>query len=118
MEVKIISLVRDPVARNISAFFHDFEDWAGKPLEQISGGIEQIKRIFLEQFDHDYTLRWFDRLEDTLGVNVYNHPFPREGYNIVRKGKMSILIMRLELDDKNKQSKLKSFFGNKKIRVK
>lgn len=117
MKVKIISLVRDLIARNISDFFHDFEDWAGKPPEQIHGGLQGIKKIFLERFDHDYTLRWFDQWRETLGVNVYNYPFPSSGCKKISSKTVDIFVIRIEKEDEKKRNELSNFLDFEELNL-
>lgn len=57
---KIITLVRDPIERNISAFFENFRRFVGIPFKDNNFTIEEIKDIFLERFPHNQAIDWYD----------------------------------------------------------
>jgi hypothetical protein len=120
-EWKIISLVRDPVARNVSAFFellptsfpalvklyHD----AALAAEQ---RVPELIRIFLEKFEeHDTPIYWFEKhLQPVFGVDIYQSPFPtQQGYQILRQDNVSVLIIRLEDLNNSVAPALKEFLG-------
>ena len=46
-EVKIISLTREPIGRNISAFFENFEMETGKIYEQSNFTLQELMDIFI-----------------------------------------------------------------------
>ena len=78
--LKVISLTREPVGRNVSSFFQNFELFTGLPYEEAKFSIEQLREIFLETFTHDAPLTWFDRhILKTFGIDVYSKPFPENG---------------------------------------
>lgn len=76
-EYLIVTLVREPVSRNLSAFFENLDDFR-KDIRDINDP-DSVFAAFLEAYPHDGPLTWFDReLRDQLGVDVYRHPFPKE----------------------------------------
>lgn len=100
--VKLISLVRDPVARNVSAFFFAFSsfvpDWKERELHQpLSAGelcnIFESKRAFIQT-----AFNWFDeQLKDGLGIDIYSVPFDKSrGWQIYKHGLVEVLIVRME----------------------
>ncbi len=106
--MKIISMVRNPIDRNVSAFF--------RALGQ-SGLYSQKMRVreaveeFTEYYE-DYEPRdWFStELEPALGIDVYSQPFPIEkGYIHISKDNIDLLILRLELDNSIRESILCDF---------
>ncbi len=83
---KVLTLVRDPIARNVSSFFQDLQlrhpdfPYASRLA---SGDTERLAadlvELFLSRHDHDEPLRWCDReLRGVLGVDVYAAPFPHD----------------------------------------
>ncbi len=112
---RVLTLVREPIARNISAFFETLEV---EPLEardhyRIKAGhkslyhfditvsldhLEELVDLFLKEFDHDTPLVFFDReIKGVLGIDVYDGEFPKEkGYQIYRGDQVDVLLMRLE----------------------
>jgi hypothetical protein len=96
----VISLVRDPVARQVSDYFHHIDrhlpDWRQRWRDG-SLDIDQVVQSFLTI--EDPTRHWFEG--ETLpitGIDVYATPFPYEdGYALYsRPPKMSLLVIRLE----------------------
>lgn len=115
---KIISLVRDPVARNIGTFFdnlHEFiPDWYKQKQDDLHF-VQQAQNVFIEiQSIHSEPVRWFDeQLLPMFGVDVFSKPFPRDtGYKIYHpNSKNSILIIRLEDLDRIGSLAMKEFLG-------
>jgi hypothetical protein len=106
---KIITLIRDPIARNISEFFYSIEDPKHKPHIPISDNyfisfdIEDLKDRFLEVFnehsdDYKFPLNWFDEeLNTVFGVDVYQSSFPKEvGYKFYSGERVDIILLKLE----------------------
>jgi hypothetical protein len=111
IEIKVISLVRDPIARNVSAFFQDFEKWTGVLHEKYKGDTEELIDKFIKHYDHESPLQWFDQWEETLGIDIYNYPFPERGYNFISKGAMQVLTLRTELPDDVKEKAIRKFLS-------
>jgi len=110
--IKLITMTRDPVARNISAFFENLPYFFGYKISdnlqvKTPGQIAtELCKIFKDDFigqnkigfiDGD-PLTWFDEeIKEVIGVNVYSTPFHREkGYTIFQNKKADLLVMRLE----------------------
>lgn len=100
--VKIISLVRDPVARNVSMFFFAFSqfvpDWKEKEAQNLLPAsmlneIFESKRQFIQT-----ALNWFDeQIKDTLELDVYAAPFEKaRGWQVYKKGQVELLVLRME----------------------
>lgn len=101
---KVISLVRDPVARNISSFFHVLDFRVGFGFDERSASTppdrlqEELVTAFREYDGHDEPLDFFDEeLHAVLNWDVYEHEFdPGRGYGIYAAPGMDVLILRLE----------------------
>lgn len=113
---KVITLVRDPVARNISDFFQVKDYW----LSGFEGGLgssqlimDEIIKVFMEEYHHDEALNWFDvELKQTLGIDVFAADFPKQlGYKIYRRGRMEVLVLKLEGLNQYAQKAFKEFLG-------
>jgi hypothetical protein len=109
---KVVTLVRDPIARNVSAFFQNLElvfhyDYR----EQLrTRSTTQVVDELLDRFDDAYVsgrsafdldadlLTWFDEeLHPVLGIDVYRSPFPAEkGFARYRSPTADVLLLRLE----------------------
>jgi hypothetical protein len=133
--VQAITLVRDPLARNLSDFFqhiqveplpdaggvrrwklvaqfHDFEITVGE--DDVSALIE----LYFEKEWHDFPPLWIDReLEGVLGIDVYATPFPREqGYAIYHSRaaagrRADLLLIRLRDLNRCASQALPEFLG-------
>jgi hypothetical protein len=117
--LKIITIVRDPIAREISSFFE-----ANRlRLELKSMKIEDLIEIFWKQ--KNLTNRqgnWLNNeLNNYLGIDVYSIDFPKDkGHKIVRDNdkRIEILLLKLERFEKDLRNSLIEFFGLDEIIIK
>jgi len=111
--INIISPIRDPIARNISSFFHDFRGYFnGKDIDKVS--LPELESIFYNDYKrHEFPLEWFDKeFAKYIHIDVYGYPFPQqEGFLTIREGRFRILIYKLELSDEKKVQVIKEFLG-------
>ncbi|MFZ6004076.1 MAG: putative capsular polysaccharide synthesis family protein [Actinomycetota bacterium] len=91
---RVISLVRDPVAQTVSAFFQP-----GMRHGYIRPGatIGELRDRFGDRLDR-LPLGWFDsHLLPTLGIDVYDFDFdPDVGYRIIDTPTVRLLLLRCE----------------------
>jgi hypothetical protein len=109
-KVRIVTMVREPVSRNISAFFQNLADYYGEtPLEAIS--VDDAIRRFMEEYPHHVILNWFDvEFEPVTGISIFDHPFPTGTQSmIVSEGRFEILVLRVEAPDDVKKEALERF---------
>lgn len=94
---KVITLVRDPVARNVSSFFYDITRYVPDFYERTPSSAELLE-AFLTRPDHDTPLAWFEQqAEPLLSLDIYAAPFPREqGYALLRSERVDWLTLRAE----------------------
>ena len=105
-QLKVVTLTRDPVARNISAFFQAFpihfpetyikHKEKNIPLEE---RVEELIDLFLHKFDkHDVPVNWFENhIKPAFDTDVYASEFdPLKGYKIYDSPRAEILLLRLE----------------------
>ncbi len=104
-----ISLVRDPVARNISAFFQNLH------LSEKESGIEKnidvLFKRFVETYPHRLPLRWFDhQFQKYLGVDIYKHSFnkPKKFRSLP---KQNTLLLRIDCPRADKEQLLSEIFN-------
>jgi len=118
-DVRMISLVRDPVARNMSAFFENFQRFAGSEYADSKLDIAELGRRFLEEYDHDVPLTWFDlELKSVTGIDVFGVPFPKaEGHMTYRQDKYHLLLMKCELDMGLQEQLIRDFLGLQEFRL-
>jgi len=111
--VRCISPVRDPIRRNLSAFFFGYERFTGEKYEPGGLDVDRLRRCFLEEYPHDVPLTWFDvELKHTLGVNVYRQPFPKEtGFATISCRNCRVLLLKCELPDSRKEAAIRQFLA-------
>lgn len=100
LPIYVISPVREPVGRNISAFFHNFKRDTGFELSQRAWTILELRDLFLQHYPHNICLDWFDAcMFPTFGFDVLSEPFPIERkWKAYRNGSVRLLVYRSDLD--------------------
>lgn len=102
---KVISLVRDPITRNISGFFEAFDRYFPKVANEYNSNnikmedrIDELTNLFLENYNHTVPIVWFDlNLKPVFGIDVYEQEFPTSiGYKIYHGVHADLLLFRLE----------------------
>lgn len=114
--VRVITLVRDPVSQNFSAFFQNFERDAGRNLRPedwatIDAG-EAVDR-YRNTYPKTAGIHYFDReLGPVTGIDIYSSPFPfAKGYQILKRGRVSVLVLRIDTPDPVKLAAVNEFLG-------
>jgi len=113
---QVISLVRDPIARNVSAFFAPSVNPLTGQLHAYAGYDPRLLHEFLEVFpkkEHDRPLIWFDEIfKPAAGIDVYATPFPKQkGYKIYEGERYRALVIRTEDLGKKLAKALVEFLG-------
>lgn len=102
-QLPVVSLVRDPIARQVSGLFQS-PDFARVALRDRSGrfDVDRVVSYLEERFRTADPCggadRWFDEeLAQVFGIDVFEKPFPRErGYTILRGSRARVLLLRVE----------------------
>lgn len=119
---KLITLVREPVGREISDLFENlrtfpqFRELSGEALaEAASAHLREFFNHFNEA--EDYACNWFDReLKQVFGFDIYAAPFaPHQGYAICRAENADILLIRLEDLSRVGAQALNEFLGLEQV---
>lgn len=123
----VVTLVRDPVARNVSAFFQNLERehdiWLAEALNARTPG--QIADHLVQLFLQDYVdsghnpvadgdpLTWFsDELESVFNVDVFRTEFPvSRGFDTYTTDNARVLLLRLEDLQSRAEQAFGEFFG-------
>jgi hypothetical protein len=97
----VMTMVRDPVARNIAAFFQNIDSYLPEWKELWESNSLPMQRLLDSFFENEEVNSpfWFEtRLELVFGINVYASPFPHQiGYKIYRNPpRADMLLIRLE----------------------
>ena len=110
--LKVISLTRDPISRNVSAFFENFERDIGIPFAESNFSIEELKTLFLSKDNHELPLKWFDNnILKNFDIDVFAEPFPEGGVSTYSHKNVELLIIHLEISDDEKINAIKSFLS-------
>ncbi|WP_446371922.1 putative capsular polysaccharide synthesis family protein [Coleofasciculus sp. G3-WIS-01] len=127
-KLKIISIVRDPLQRNISDFFQNIEQYFPNFAQRFSSGQLRIDDIIETFWDNqgawgvDYAKRWFNReLKAVLGIDVMAVQFPKDkGYVVIQHPDKNIEILLVKFESFNQclERSLCDFFGLKQIQIK
>lgn len=109
---KFISLVRDPIARNVSSFFEMKNIFfKGRDINTIA--TKELINVFFDKFHHKYPLIWFDiELLQVTGVDIFEHQFNKEnGTLAITQKEFEILILKTELNNNEKELVIKDFLS-------
>lgn len=113
-KIKIITVVREPVARSFSMMFQGIQNWG------IGRLAEGKKSICLADVAEEYiqesqssTFDWFDEeIRRVFGIDIYQYPFNAElGYQIIKEGNVEIFVYKLE-KSREIEVALRKFLGN------
>ena len=117
---KIICLFRDPLERNVSAFFDAFELYTGTKTTDYKGDFESLKGLYHEKLKHDFPINWFEKqFFEATKINVYSYDFNKEkGYKLIKKDNIELLLINSNVDDKIKEKLISDFCDLKEFKLK
>ncbi len=112
-KLKIISMVREPISRNVSGFFHNLDTILKKECAYLTE-INRLKDAFLKNYTHTGPITWFeDEFNPVLGIDIYRHPFNVEKkYSRISTPRFDILVFRCDLADSVKERVIGELLGN------
>lgn len=128
-KVKILSGVREPLARDLSAFFQtqagffEYDSSQGDFNERVS----HMMRILWDTArrfgnggvcPYGYSFGWYDdEFKNKLGIDIFEEPFDREkGYAIYKKGSIEIFLYRLK-DLNSLEGEIREFLGRDDFKI-
>ena len=108
-----ITLVRDPIARNLSAFFENIGRYIPQELDGIAP--EEILQTFIQKYNHQTPLLWLDKeYKGELGIDVYGTAFDvKKKY--VRLPHCNMVVFRSDCEDETMARILSETLGPKLI---
>lgn len=100
---RIITMVRDPVARTVSAFFRHFpfqHPELDPRFHENPSNVPRLIELFLDEREYErrVALEWFDReVAEVFGIDVFATPFsPEAGSAIYESPRYAMLLLRTE----------------------
>jgi len=113
---KIMSIVREPVARNVSAFFLDITRFFPDFFERYENNeisLQEMTDVFINEFPHDMPLDWFDvEMKEPFSIDVFSKGFEEQkGYMIMEHENVSLLVIKLEKLNTCFKTAFLEFFG-------
>ncbi len=113
--VRLITLVRDPVAVQVSWFFFGLQRWlkSRRKIEADSIKPDQLRDVFFDHFPREGVLNWFQEEWCHLtGVPLEDLDRVREdGFAAVDFGPHHACIMHAHASDEDKQAWLEDWLG-------
>jgi hypothetical protein len=93
-KIKLITLTREPISRNISGFFQNLEDFIGKNEKDKN----ELIKLFFKSENNYYTINWFDNeIKSVFGIDVYSYEFPKDkGFMVISDKNVEMFIARIE----------------------
>jgi hypothetical protein len=119
---KIVSLVRDPLARTVSAFFRHLSlnhPELGERFHDDPDNVAHLIELFrrADNVEDRFALDWFDReVKDVFGVDVFDRPFPKDGLGCIYSCDAgNLLVIRTEDLASSGSQALGAFLGTEPI---
>lgn len=115
LPVYVICPVREPLSRNVSAFFENFKRDSGVEFSEREWTAPELRDMFLRHYPHNICLEWFDRnFRTTFDIDVFSKPFPVERkWDTYRKGSVRVLVYRSDLGYSEQLAVISQFIGCK-----
>jgi hypothetical protein len=103
---KVITMVRDPIARNVSSYFQHLDEIHGVRRAHTRVSMDNLLCGFIDVFEHDEPLSWFDtEILEPFGIDIFAEKFNRsQRWSLINAGAWSVLVMRADLPDTEKQA--------------
>ena len=118
---QVITLTRDPIARNVSSLFETIERWIPDFEERCANNdldLAQLSEFYLAEFHqkldfYEMPFQWFHvELEQFFGIDILESEFPRTtGYKIYSGDGVELLLIKLEYLDRCFTEAIKKFLG-------
>ena len=112
--LKIISLVRDPIGKNVSSFFQNYAKNTGRKYAEGDLSVAELNELFFHRYQHHRSpLTWFDNyMKNYTGIDVFAQPFsPESKVAQFKQDNFELLLMRCDLEDEQKAQNVEAFLG-------
>jgi len=100
LPIYVICPIREPLSRNVSAFFQTFKRDTGFDFTEQEWTSSELKDLFLKYYPHKVCNEWFDKhFRTTFDLDIFSKPFPIERkWNVYKHRSIKVLIFRADLE--------------------
>lgn len=108
---QIISLVRDPIERNISGYFEFLDNRYRTRDAHAKQPLAKLLEDFLSNYNQNFALDWFDlEMKAVFGLDVYQTRFPIEKRSLeLENERCRLLLLRADLPETEKSDAVSEF---------
>lgn len=115
--LRVVSLVREPIDRNISAAFTSLRKSRNRQLREAVDDSDALIQLWKE-FDDRRPFQWFqDEIEGVLGVRVFDGEPIQHGFGRWSTPDVDLLVLRSDLPREMQEAELASFVGQESMRI-
>ena len=132
---KVITCVRDPIARNVSDLFQilkigqkfysngltfPFEFPSSEKFFKQNMDLDEIHELFIKYYPyHELPLVWLDQhIYKNLGIDLFSYEFPKDkGYLKICQDNIELLVLKLEASDLIKEKQISQFVKQDKFKL-
>ncbi len=117
-ELRIITLVREPIAKELSEFMQLFMVDYVEDIVKTNNLEEEVKAFVIKRILENQEFLWFDKeLKALTNIDIFQYPFDKEnGYLWIKEGKVQILVLKTEMLDEN-ESIIGEFVGKSNLKI-
>jgi hypothetical protein len=110
--LKVITMIRDPIDRDISDFFEN-------AVREVACPVDELVASFLATFDPLRAEKWYrEEFAGTLGIDVLAHPFDAAGgTSRISEPPYEVLVLRTTLPDDVKAERIADFLGVRELAI-
>jgi hypothetical protein len=114
--MKVISLVREPIGRSISAYFQRINTYSDNYRHKSA---VELQKELIDNYPVEYPDLWFEKeLMSVFDFDPFSIPFDHsKGYLIQEAGRHKLLIIRLEDANKILPKVIWKFLGVRNVRM-
>jgi SAM-dependent methyltransferase len=105
--LNVVTAVREPIARNISAYFQNLSE------SDFAKDTDGLIHSFLNNYPHTVPVNWFnEQFKKVFDIDIFDYPFNKNrGWDEIMKDNLNILTLTIETDDAEKINAFNRFFG-------
>lgn len=111
-KVNIITGIREPVGRNLSAFFQNLHKFHAIVFDDPPFSTKELWDLTMRSRKPFRLLNWFDvELNEYFGIDVYKKKLKSEGYQIYENENARVLLLKHDIPDNRKSELIGEFLG-------